>query len=54
MRLARFNIQTATQADKRYFVGMPSPAAAGHRGRHGLRVCRILPKGPARERPPWR
>ena len=26
MRLARFNIQTAT--DKRYFVGMPSPAAA--------------------------
>ena len=30
MRLARFNIQTTTpQADKRYFVGMPSPAAAG-------------------------
>ena len=29
IRLARFNIQTATQADKRYFVGMPSPAAAG-------------------------
>ena len=28
MRLARFNIQT-TVADKRYFVGMPSPAAAG-------------------------
>ncbi len=28
MRLARFNIQSAT-ADKRYFVGMPSPAAAG-------------------------
>jgi CDP-diacylglycerol--serine O-phosphatidyltransferase len=27
MRLARFNIQTAT-GDKRYFVGMPSPAAA--------------------------
>jgi len=27
MRLARFNIQT--QADKRYFVGMPIPAAAG-------------------------
>ena|SRR5579864_6136736 len=26
MRLARFNIQTG--ADKRYFVGMPSPAAA--------------------------
>lgn len=28
MRLARFNIQS-TAADKRYFVGMPSPAAAG-------------------------
>jgi CDP-diacylglycerol--serine O-phosphatidyltransferase len=29
MRLARFNIQTAAAgADKRYFVGMPSPAAA--------------------------
>lgn len=27
MRLARFNIQSAS-ADKRYFVGMPSPAAA--------------------------
>ncbi len=29
IRLARFNIQTGAQADKRYFVGMPSPAAAG-------------------------
>lgn len=29
MRLARFNIQTNTGGDKRYFVGMPSPAAAG-------------------------
>jgi CDP-diacylglycerol--serine O-phosphatidyltransferase len=28
VRLARFNIQTGTQ-DKRYFVGLPSPAAAG-------------------------
>jgi CDP-diacylglycerol--serine O-phosphatidyltransferase len=28
MRLARFNIQTAVITDKRYFVGMPSPAAA--------------------------
>jgi CDP-diacylglycerol---serine O-phosphatidyltransferase len=28
MRLARFNIQTTTATDKRYFVGMPSPAAA--------------------------
>jgi CDP-diacylglycerol--serine O-phosphatidyltransferase len=29
MRLARFNIQTNTITDKRYFIGMPSPAAAG-------------------------
>ena len=28
MRLARFNIQATSGADKRYFVGMPSPAAA--------------------------
>ena len=28
LRLARFNIQAPT-GDKRYFVGMPSPAAAG-------------------------
>jgi len=28
IRLARFNIQTGT-SDKRYFVGLPSPAAAG-------------------------
>jgi CDP-diacylglycerol---serine O-phosphatidyltransferase len=28
MRLARFNIQSGTAGDKRYFVGMPSPAAA--------------------------
>ena len=28
MRLARFNIQSAAGADKRYFVGMPSTAAA--------------------------
>jgi CDP-diacylglycerol--serine O-phosphatidyltransferase len=28
MRLARFNIQSATGGDKRYFAGMPSPAAA--------------------------
>jgi CDP-diacylglycerol--serine O-phosphatidyltransferase len=28
VRLARYNIQAATQ-DKRYFAGMPSPAAAG-------------------------
>jgi CDP-diacylglycerol--serine O-phosphatidyltransferase len=29
IRLARFNIQTGAAHDKRYFVGMPSPAAAG-------------------------
>jgi CDP-diacylglycerol--serine O-phosphatidyltransferase len=31
MRLARFNVQstTAVVSDKRYFVGLPSPAAAG-------------------------
>lgn len=29
MRLARFNIQSVTASDKRYFAGMPSPAAAG-------------------------
>jgi CDP-diacylglycerol--serine O-phosphatidyltransferase len=28
IRLARFNIQTASSTDKRYFAGMPSPAAA--------------------------
>src|SRR6202162_3152382 len=28
MRLARFNIQSAAGGEKRYFVGMPSPAAA--------------------------
>ena len=29
MRLARFNIQSGMGGDKRYFVGMPTPAAAG-------------------------
>jgi CDP-diacylglycerol---serine O-phosphatidyltransferase len=29
MRLARFNIQTASTTDKRYFAGLPSPAAGG-------------------------
>ena len=29
LRLARFNIQSAASLDKRYFVGLPSPAAAG-------------------------
>jgi CDP-diacylglycerol--serine O-phosphatidyltransferase len=29
LRLARFNIQSAAVTDKRYFVGLPSPPAAG-------------------------
>lgn len=29
MRLARFNIQSGAGLDRRYFVGMPSPPAAG-------------------------
>lgn len=29
IRLARFNIQTTAPGDRGYFVGMPSPAAAG-------------------------
>jgi CDP-diacylglycerol--serine O-phosphatidyltransferase len=29
IRLARFNTQTSSQTDKRYFIGMPTPAAAG-------------------------
>jgi len=29
VRLARFNIQSNSHQDKRYFVGMPSPPAAG-------------------------
>src|SRR6186997_2959932 len=29
VRLARFNIQASSHQDKRYFVGMPSPPAAG-------------------------
>ena len=29
IRLARFNTQHASQVDKRYFIGMPTPAAAG-------------------------
>ena len=33
LRLARFNIQSAAGGDKRYFVGMPSPPAAGDRRR---------------------
>ena len=29
LRLARFNIQSAASLDRRYFAGLPSPAAAG-------------------------
>jgi CDP-diacylglycerol--serine O-phosphatidyltransferase len=32
IRLARFNVQSTQNPDKRYFVGMPSPAAAGVTG----------------------
>ena len=32
MRLARFNTQVSAQHDKRYFIGMPAPAAAGVAG----------------------
>ena len=32
LRLARFNIQSAGSSDKRYFVGMPSPAGGSDRG----------------------
>ena len=36
LRLARFNIQSAAGGDKRYFVGMPSPAAAAIPRRDGV------------------
>ena len=39
VRLARFNIQSGTQ-DKRYFVGLPSPAAAAVPAADGVRVSR--------------
>ena len=58
MRLARFNIQSGS-VDKKYFVGMPSPAAAGRqcRGRfataaHKLRRC-PLPIVPVDCVPRW-
>ena len=38
MRLARFNIQSGHPGDKRYFVGMPSPAAAGDSRRRCSRI----------------
>ena len=44
IRLARFNIQSAAPGDRRYFVGMPSPAAAAVPGGDRLR----LPVRPAR------
>ena len=50
MRLARFNIQSGSGRDKRYFVGMPSPAAAGDSGGDGLCVSVgtvRLPRGAA-------
>src|SRR5687768_11698728 len=39
LRLARFNIQAGSQ-DKRYFVGMPSPAAARSEERRVGKECR--------------
>jgi CDP-diacylglycerol--serine O-phosphatidyltransferase len=44
-RLARFNVQTR-KVDKRYFVGLPSPAAAGA-------VASILFVVPDRDWKPW-
>ena len=43
MRLARFNIQTTTAADKRHFVGLPSPAA----GAVIASTVYLWPDGPA-------
>ena len=40
IRLARFNTTIDPTADKRYFIGMPSPGAAGRRPGLGLRVRR--------------
>ena len=54
MRLARFNIQSASGGDKRYFVGMPSPAAAGDSRRDGVRVSRRACTTTARRCPRWR
>jgi len=53
IRLARFNIQTGT-VDKKYFVGLPSPAAAAVPGRR----FSCTPKGSSRRLPhseywPW-
>jgi CDP-diacylglycerol--serine O-phosphatidyltransferase len=49
IRLARFNVQSvqsAAQVDKRYFLGMPSPAAAGVVG-STVFAFPELPHGPA-------
>ena len=54
MRLARFNIQSAAGGDKRYFVGMPSPAAAGDPGGDRLRVSRAGCTTTARRCRRWR
>jgi CDP-diacylglycerol--serine O-phosphatidyltransferase len=44
-RLARFNVQ-ARVVDSRYFVGLPTPAAAGA-------ICSVLFFAPDREWKPW-
>jgi CDP-diacylglycerol--serine O-phosphatidyltransferase len=37
-RLARFNVTIDPHADKKYFIGLASPGAAGGGHRHGVRV----------------
>jgi CDP-diacylglycerol--serine O-phosphatidyltransferase len=52
MRLARFNIQTSSQGDKRYFIGMPTrprPAWQRRRSMHG-RSCPTRTAQPPRSR----
>jgi CDP-diacylglycerol--serine O-phosphatidyltransferase len=46
LRLARFNVNTAV-VDKRYFQGLPSPAAAALAGRFHLLMTELGIKGPA-------
>ena len=44
MRLARFNVQTGTVTDKRYFVGNAEPAGGGRDRRHGVPLS-VRPAG---------
>jgi CDP-diacylglycerol--serine O-phosphatidyltransferase len=45
MRLARFNIQSAAGGDKRYFVGLPSPAAAAIPAATVYATATVFPTG---------